>query len=262
MEKEFEIFQQAEKTFYNSISPIVSMIKELIFKKKQHSKETNYKIQFTIVKSLKYYRIKRYDANIFQKVHNKLKSDFKEFNIDVSIDINCILTNEYKTLLEEAWRKYIEKIEPILVETRNKIFIKNKKSLSKEDIEELKSKKTILMFDALPNYDYKKSKFKTYTKKWISWTGKDKYYNIIEELELIDIMTGDSVNDEIEQNLCIRELINNLDDNERLLVLKHFYHDKQLNEIARQFEISAPAITKRYKKTLEKLKNDIKNECL
>ena len=264
MEKEFEIFEQVEKNFYHKISPLVSKIKELIFQNKQNTKETNDNIQFIIIKSLKYYRIKRPDANIFQKVNNKLKRDFKDFNIDIFVDFNSILTNEDKNLLDEAWLEYMNKIEPIVLKTWKKIFIPYKSSLSIDDYEELNSIATIIMFDALSNYDYKKSKFITYVTFWIKNIIKHMFKETHSNIDDIDSTTSNEIDSEIdidiETQLYIQKLINNLDERKRLLILKHFYDDKQLNEITRQFEISAPRITKILKDTLKKLENDLTNE--
>jgi len=264
MEQEFEIFKQAEKKFYNNVSPLVSKIKELIFQNKQHADEKDDNIQFTIMKSLKYYSLKKFDATIYQKVSKKLKRDFKGFDLDFSINFNTILTIENKNMLDDAWCEYNKTIEPIILETWKRMFIPYQSSLPFQDFKDIRNDAMINLLDALPNYDYRKSKLITYVSYWNKI--KNNNNDITFSPDVMDLLKSneDLEKDEIDidTKLCIEEYMNNnLDERRRLLILKHFYKGKQLNEIARQFEISKPRVSAILKKLLKKLKKELIDEC-
>jgi len=270
MDKEFEIFEQAEKSFNNDINSLVSKIIELILKNKQNIKEMNNdRIQFTIVKSLKYFCIKKKEPLVFQKVTNKLKRDLKELNIiDFSININSVLTNEYKTILHEAWCKYIRKIEPIVLETREtwkKISVPYQHSSTSQDREDLSSNIMVLIFEALPNFDYKK-KFKLITYAF-NWNRSNMIINKEEAMEPdeIDKMTPIYPQNEgeidMETVVSIQKILENkCNEREKLIVYKRYYLEKTIKEIAIQLEISAPRVFKLINKILFKLKDELLKE--
>jgi len=261
MDKEREIFKKAEKKFYNDVSLLVSMINELILKNKQNTTAKNDRIQFTIIKSLKYFCIKKSDANVYKRVTYKLKRDLKEFNINISINIDSILTDENKNILDEAWCKYMKTIEPIVLETYKKMRTPLQQTLIPyQDSGDLNTNKIISIYEALPNYDYTKSELKTYASHW----NRCKYIDIEEAVDPNEIDKKISIEDpekaetDIDINLSIQEILeNNYDEREQLMVKKRFYLDRTFEEIARQFEITGPRVHKIINDILITLKNEL-----
>jgi len=252
-----ELWTNAEKVFANEVEPVLDSLERYITDKskkidKSHQvnkvfkREINNNESYQVNRILKYYAFHCKKEKINEKIEKKLIHLFGELAIGFNLS-----DNEKKMILN-AWKNFINNIDPILKIqiqfVHNTVWKKFPHSLKGEII----SSGVWGVIKAIPGYDYKrKAAFSTYARKWIYGeirkTLNEKYNAKIEE-DIPDHSLGS------EKMLVIKNAIENLLPDERIVLLKLFFKEKTGRETAAQMNLTEGRITQLKQSALQKLK--------
>ena len=79
-----------------------------------------------------------------------------------------------------------------------------------------------------------------------------------ESLSLIDrIESQDDLNGNMLENIALKELVKNLEERDKKIIMLRYYFDKTQSEIAKELKISQVQVSRLENKILENLKNKL-----
>lgn len=165
--------------------------------------------------------------------------------MSLEFKLSNALKSENKDKIESVFRQIYDSYFKLVYFCVSN-YIKNK-----EDIEDIVADVFLSFFNHLDSININGS-----IKYYLTTTAKNKSINFIKKKKevCLDEKTKSSQIIETKPNLLLLEIENQLDDQEKFIVVNHVLYDYTLNEIANELNMNINTIKSKYKRTIEKLK--------